>query len=88
MEGGLPVQRKAKGQQSVSRLVPIKEAAVYTGLSPHTIYTMISQRRIPFVKIGRLVKFDLDLLDKWIQQQTVMPMPLKRPNPLDKCSGI
>ena len=58
----------------MQRLVSIKEAAVYTGLSPHTIYTMVSQRRIPFVKIGRLVKFDVELLDRWIKQNTVMPM--------------
>ena len=57
------------------RLIDIREAAEYTGLSPHTVYTMVSQRRIPFVKVGRLVKFDLDLLDKWIKQNTVMPMP-------------
>jgi excisionase family DNA binding protein len=61
----------------MKRLVSIKEAAVYTGLSPHTIYTMVSQRRIPFVKMGRLVKFDLELLDKWIKQHTVLPMPSK-----------
>ena len=59
------------------RLVSIKEAADYTSLSPHTIYAMVSQRRIPFVKMGRLVKFDVELLDKWIKQQTVMPMPKK-----------
>ncbi|MBH0178420.1 MAG: helix-turn-helix domain-containing protein [Nitrospira sp.] len=57
------------------KLIPIQEAAQYTGLSPHTLYTMVSQRRIPYVKVGRLVKFDVDLLDKWIKQQTVMPMP-------------
>ena len=78
MEGGIPVQPKEKEQRSMSRLVPIKEAAVYTGLSPHTIYTMVSQRRIPFVKIGRLVKFDLELLDRWIKQQTVMPITSTR----------
>jgi len=60
------------------RLIAIPDAAEYTGLSPHTLYTMVSQRRIPFVKVGRLVKFDLDLLDKWIKQNTVMPMPEKR----------
>jgi excisionase family DNA binding protein len=59
----------------MQRLVSVKEAAAYTGLSPHTIYTMVSQRRIPFVKVGRLVKFDVDLLEKWIKQHTVMPMP-------------
>ena len=60
------------------RLIAIHEAAEYTGLSPHTLYTMVSQRRVPFVKVGRLVKFDLELLDKWIKQQTVMPMLSKR----------
>lgn len=61
----------------MQRLVSINEAALYTGLSTHTMYTMVSQRRIPFVKMGRLVKFDLELLDKWIKQQTVMPMPTR-----------
>jgi excisionase family DNA binding protein len=57
------------------KLIPIQQAAQYTGLSPHTLYTMVSQRRIPYVKVGRLVKFDEELLDKWIKQHTVMPMP-------------
>lgn len=54
------------------RLLNIQEASEYTGLSVHTLYTMVSQRRIPFVKMGRLTKFDVGLLDKWIAQHTVM----------------
>jgi len=61
------------------RLITIQQAAVYTDLSIHTLYTMVSQRRIPFVKVGRLVKFDVGLLDAWIRQNTVMPMPPKSP---------
>ncbi len=61
------------------RLVDIKEVAEYTGLSVHTLYTMVSQRRIPFVKVGRLTKFDVTLLEQWIKQHTVMPMPPKNP---------
>ena len=59
------------------RLINIQEAAAYTGLSVHTLYTMTSQRRIPYVKVGRLTKFDLRLLDEWIANHTVMPMPQK-----------
>ncbi len=59
------------------RLLSIQEAADYTGLSPYTLYTMVSQRRIPYVKVGRLTKFDVALLDAWIKQHTVMPMPKK-----------
>ena len=62
------------------RLITIQQAAGYTGLSVHTLYTMVSQRRIPFVKVGRLVKFDVELMDKWIKQNTVMPMPSRSPN--------
>ncbi len=59
------------------RLMNIQEAAAYLRLSPHTLYTMVSQRRIPYVKVGRLTKFDLALLDQWIKQNTVMPMSPK-----------
>lgn len=38
---------------------------------------MVSQRRIPFTKVGRLTKFDVRLLDEWIEKNTVMP--LKKP---------
>ncbi len=53
------------------RLLDIKEVSVYTGLSTHTLYTMVSQRRIPFVKLGRLTKFDRYELDRWITSQSV-----------------
>jgi excisionase family DNA binding protein len=59
----------------MKRLYSIAEVAEYTGLSIHTLYTMVSQRRIPFVKVGRLTKFDLIMLDAWIKQHTRMPMP-------------
>ena len=61
------------------RLVGIEEVAEYTGLSVHTLYTMVSKRRIPFVKVGRLTKFDVGLLDEWIAKNTVMPMVRRSP---------
>ena len=61
----------------MQRLLSVREVAHYTGLSPHTLYTMVSQRRIPYVKVGRLTKFDVVLLDAWLKQHTVMPIPSK-----------
>jgi excisionase family DNA binding protein len=61
----------------MQHLMSVKEAAAYTGLSPHTIYTMVSQRRIPFIKVGRLVKFEQAMIDAWLKEHTVMPMPSK-----------
>jgi len=56
----------------------IQELAEFTGLSIQTLYKMVSQRRIPFVKVGRLLRFDSRLIDDWLKAHTVMPMPEKR----------
>ena len=55
----------------VPRLLDIHQVATYTGLSVHTLYAMVSQRRIPFVKMGRLTKFDRVEVDKWIAGNSV-----------------
>ncbi len=65
-------------QAALKKLIGVVEAAQYTGLSVHTVYAMVSQRRIPHVKVGRLVKFDVAMLDAWIRKNTVMPMPPRR----------
>ncbi len=60
------------------RLISVQEASDYIGLSPDTVYTMVSKRRIPFVKVGRRTMFDVGLLQDWLKLHTVMPMPPKR----------
>jgi len=61
-----------------NRLLSIPEVARFLGISQHTLYTMVSQRRIPSVKVGSRVLFDPVQLDQWIKQKTKMPMPEKR----------
>jgi excisionase family DNA binding protein len=56
---------------SNQRFLDVKEAAEYLGLAISTLYTMVSQRRIPFVKMGRRTKFDRLELDKWIAGHSV-----------------
>lgn len=63
--------RPAERASIAPRLLDIQQVATYTGLSVHTLYTMVSQRRIPFVKMGRLTKFDREELDKWIASHSV-----------------
>ncbi len=53
------------------RLININELSEYIGLSSSTIYSWVSQRRIPFVKCGRLTKFDLERIDDWIKENSV-----------------
>jgi len=53
------------------RLLNVEELSELTGLSKNTIYCWVSQRRIPFVKIGRLTKFDLEKINQWIEENSV-----------------
>jgi len=59
------------------RLLKIKEVSERTGLSVHTLYKMVSHCRIPYTKLGGALRFDLELLNQWIKQSTVMPLRQK-----------
>ena len=49
------------------------EAAAYLGVTPHTLDIWRAARRygIPYVKVGRLVKYRLSSLDAWLATRTV-----------------
>jgi excisionase family DNA binding protein len=53
------------------RYLTVKEVSDYTGLAEGTLYNMVSERRIPHSKIGRLLKFERYELDKWLKDQSV-----------------
>ena len=58
-------------------LMNVQEVAQRLNLAVTTVYKMVNQRRIPFVKIGGALKFNPTQVERWIQDQTVMPMPSK-----------
>ena len=64
----------AESSPLTPRLLNIEQVGQYLDLSVHTIYRMVSQRRIPFVKMGRLTKFDRQEIDRWISQRSVKPL--------------
>ena len=51
------------------RLMNAQELADYIGTTHLNVYQMVSKRGIPFVKIGRSVRFDLTDIDTWIERQ-------------------
>ena len=48
------------------RLITVEELAKYLNLNPHTIYMWVEQKKIPFIKIGRMVRFDLIEIEEWL----------------------
>ena len=53
------------------RFFNVNELVEYLGVKPDTIYRWVSQKRIPYVKMGRLTKFDTLIIDKWIKENSV-----------------
>lgn len=46
------------------------EAADYLGIKKSTLYDWVVQRKIPHIKVGRLLKFRTADLDAWLQKRT------------------
>ena len=51
-----------------------RQVAEYLGLKVYTIDAWVSQRRIPYIKVGgRCVRFNLEEIEAWLKEQTVQP---------------
>ena len=58
------VDREKKDKKNISEL------SEYIGSGISTIYSWVSQRRIPFLKCERLTKFDLLEIDNWTKESS------------------
>jgi excisionase family DNA binding protein len=50
----------------MNKLLMINEVAAVLGLKVKTVYQYVSRRKIPFMKMGRLLRFDEKALNEWI----------------------
>jgi excisionase family DNA binding protein len=55
------------------RLLNVREAAKFLGTTPGSLYSMVWRREVPFVKIGRSLRFDVRDLDALIEASKVTP---------------
>ncbi len=60
------------------RLITAKEASQYLSLSTDTVYRMASLKKLPYLKIGDRVLFDVKALDHWIERNMTREKGWKR----------
>jgi excisionase family DNA binding protein len=53
------------------RLLNVREAAQYLGLDVDTIYRKARLREVPSVKVGRALRFDVQALERFVEQHTI-----------------
>jgi excisionase family DNA binding protein len=54
-----------------NRLVDVKAVVELLGVKEKTLYSWVNQRKIPYVKVGRLLRFDLSKVEEWIKENSV-----------------
>lgn len=59
---------------TASPLLAVPDAAAKLATSERWVRRAIAERRLPFVKVGRHVRFRPEDLDAYIDRQTVQPV--------------
>jgi excisionase family DNA binding protein len=52
-------------------LLDQRELAEHLGITERHVRRLVAERRIPFVKVGRFVRFDPDSVSSWLATATV-----------------
>lgn len=63
---------KAKG--AGEPLLDVPELATELRVKPDWIYKKTADRSIPFIKVGRFIKFKKSEIDAWLVEQSVRPL--------------
>lgn len=58
-------------KKDTNDLLSIEEVASKLKVSVNTIYAWVNQRRIPFVKVGRLLRFQTEAIELWIAERII-----------------
>ena len=61
-------------EKEISReigLVGVERAAQLLGIRTSTLYVWCEQERIPHVRLGRSLRFEVDALQRWIAEHRV-----------------
>ncbi|MHB8485215.1 MAG: helix-turn-helix domain-containing protein [Candidatus Acidiferrales bacterium] len=66
-------ETQIEGTSAREGLLTIREASQYLSVSVSTLYGWVWQRRIPFVKIGRVLRFDPQDLAAFIEANKHVP---------------
>jgi len=72
------MEERIKKIPELRRLITAKEASQYLSLSTDTVYRMASLKKLPYLKIGDRVLFDVKALDHWVEKHMIREKEWKK----------
>lgn len=61
--------RVAREEAFQVSLIDVHDAAEHLGIAPKTLYKWVECGQIPFVRIGRMVRFRERDLERWVEER-------------------
>jgi len=62
-----------KRGEKQSQYLTVEELCQLLKLKKSYIYDLTYRKKIPFIKIGRHLRFDLEEIQKWIENNKIIP---------------
>ena len=60
-------------KQNRQPLIAIDEVALRLGVEVRHVRRLVAERRIPYLKWGRLLRFEPEEIERWLEQARVQP---------------
>ena len=62
-------------KQTEDTIFDVKQLAQYLKVDASWIYNQVHLKTIPYFKVGKYTRFKKSVIDRWIEQATVKPIP-------------
>ncbi len=68
----MPTTQTSKVDPTSPSLLSIEQLAGWLGVTDRFIRRLVAERRIPFLKIGKFIRFDPADIEPWLDSQRVV----------------
>lgn len=68
-------------QHTAKKYIGVTGLAAYLAVSANTVRSWVWQRQIPYVKVGRLVRFDIAEVEDWLRERRKEVIDIERDGP-------
>ena len=62
----------------MEKYLTIDEICSILQVKRHYIYGLTSRKQIPFVKLGRFLRFERDKIEEWLKEKTQKPEDVEK----------